>query len=387
MKKFLDLTYYKKRDFIFPHFLDPNLIKYKPGIQSHYIELTHSGYGKKLFEKFYQENDLEMIEKLVSEHGVFFEKFVERNLRQRIHLFFHNEEESEDIIESCMGYYKIEERRRSVIDRIKYDFYKVSLIRLKNQYIYNELKNSEKKKSEVKKCPVCGKKFRPINLPDWVYYGSYGNDIICFECPINENPDKESLKQLIPQLVDKCNFIPNSDFNPINYNFSSRVKRSNWTAICQIIFEMGISGNDTLHSDSIFKNKFGSWFKALVISDILPNGILETSRGFRCIANSGNECNSLDEMYIDNWLFERNIIADKEPYYPKHPIYNKSGRRRADWKVEDFFIEYFGLKGEENYDKKTLEKLKLVEDFNLNLISIFPSDLNNISRKLNILRT
>jgi hypothetical protein len=143
---------------------------------------------------------------------------------------------------------------------------------------------------------------------------------------------------LINKLVTKCNFIPNSN---------------------KIIFDLGIKANTSSSSNKKINTKFGSWFKALISSNVLPNGTLKTSRGIRCLAKSGNECLSLDEIFIDNWLFEKNIKAEKEPLYPKYPEYNKSGRRRADWKINE-----------------------LSKALNLKLISINPSDLNNLSEKL-----
>lgn len=364
----------------------PTIEKNQVGIHTHYNDLSNSLYGDKIFNQFHEKSDLDLLENLVNEHGVFFEKFLSAIFRSRIHPFFYDEENSNNLLYSCKDYYQKEESRYKLIDRIKYDFLKISIIRLKNDNIYKKIVESELQKCKPRKCAICDKLYKPIKLPDWVYYGANGNDTICYECPTKKTQNKTELKVLIRQLVSLLNFIPNSDFNPINYNFSSRVKKENWIDVCKIIFQMGLSGNDTLSSESIFKKKFGSWFKALVESNVLPDGLLESTRGIRCIAKSGNECNSLDEMFVDNWFFENNIITIKEPLYPSHPIYNISGKRRADWKVNDYFIEYFGLKGEEAYDNKTKEKLLLVDSLNLKLISIFPSDLSNISEKLSILK-
>jgi hypothetical protein len=385
MKKFLELTYYSNRDFIFPNHLIPTIDKSLVGIHTHYVDLSDSNYGEEVFMRFHLESDTELMENLIDEHGVFFEKFLSAIFNNRIQLFVIDSEKFNSLLSLCKEYYGKLLNRNRLLDIIKNDFLKISLIRLKNDVLYKKLQNSEIEKSKPRECLICNNIYKPLQLPDWVYYGSNGNDFLCYECPIAKTQNKQELKKLIRELVKALNFIPNADFNPININFSSRVKKENWVNVCKIIFQIGVSGNDYLSSESIFKKKFGSWFRALVESDVLKNGILATTRGVRCIAKSGNECNSLDEMFVDNWLFENNIISIKEPLYPSHPIYNKSGRRRADWKVDDYFIEYFGLKGEEAYDVKTKEKLLLAECLNLKLISIFPSDLNNISAKLDIL--
>lgn len=382
MTKFLELTYYNNRDFIFPNHLKPSSKKISLGTQNYYTSLSKSEYGIKLFNEFHNDNDVDLMENLIHEHGIFFEKFLAAKFRHRINLFFSDDENSKYLIGYCRVHYDTKESKNSLIGRIKSDFLKISLILLMNEPLFKKLKESEIEKSKIRNCAICNRPFQPFKLPDWVYYGSNGNDTICFECPVNRNPKKQDLKLLIGELVDTLKFIPNANFNPINHNFSSRVNKDQWVDVCKIIFKMGIQGNDTLNSKSIVNRKFGSWFKALVESEVLPNGILETPRGYRCISINGNECNSLDEMFVDNWLFQNNITAIKEPIYPKHPIYNKLGRRRADWKVNDYYIEYFGLKGEEEYDKKTKEKLLLAKDLGLKLISIFPSDLKDLSEKL-----
>ncbi len=384
MKKFLDLSYYNNNDYRFPNHLLPKIEKSLVGIQTHYVDLSNSTYGEKVFEQFHKKSDIELVENLINEHGIFFEKFLSSILRHRIQLFFNDEENSKYLIKCCKEYHRKFENNDYSIARIKDDFLDICVFRLQNDALYYKLKKSEQDKSKPRTCAICNNLYIPIKLPDWVYYGSNGNDIICYECPTIKTQSKKEIKRLIRELVDILNFIPNANFHPINYNFSCRVKKEDWVEACKIIFQIGIRVNDTLNSGSIIKKKFGSWFKALVESKVLPNDILETTRGVRCIAKSGNECNSLDEMFIDNWLFKNNIISIKEPLYPIHPVYNKSGKRRADWKVNDYFIEYFGLKGEEGYDIKTKEKLLLAQSLNLKLISIFPSDLNNISEKLNI---
>jgi hypothetical protein len=196
-----------------------------------------------------------------------------------------------------------------------------------------------------------------------------------------KNPSKIDLIKSIPELVETCKFIPNSDFNLLNNSFTSKVRNENWIQTAKIILNMGIGG----FSSDNFNLHFGSWFKALVESNVLKDNVLKTGRGFRCVAKSGNECNSLDEMFIDNWLFDKGFIAIKEPMYPKHELYNPSGRRRADWLVNGYFIEYFGLAGDEKYDKKTVEKILLAKELDLKIIAVFRENLRSIDEKLSVL--
>jgi len=80
--------------------------------------------------------------------------------------------------------------------------------------------------SKPRSCILCGNIFRTIDLPDWIYFGANGFRTCCFQCRILDAPKKGELFSLIPAFVEKCGFIPNSDANPINYAFTSRLSSS-----------------------------------------------------------------------------------------------------------------------------------------------------------------
>jgi hypothetical protein len=130
------------------------------------------------------------------------------------------------------------------------------------------------------------------------------------------------------------------------------------------------------------KAKWSSWFAALASSGALPDGVIATSRGVRCLAKDGHECHSLDEQRIDDWLEAHNIAHEREPVYPKHSVLNPGGRRRADWRVGDIFIEYFGLTGEKAYDVKTDEKIMLSKQLGITMFPIYPSDMVSLDQLL-----
>jgi len=121
--------------------------------------------------------------------------------------------------------------------------------------------------------------------------------------------------------------------------------------------------------------KYPTWFHALEGSGVFPDGVQSTARGFRCLAADGHFCLSLDEQFIDNWLTSHSVPHEREPFYPRHPSLNMSGRRRADWEVGSTFIEYFGLRGDPEYDRRADEKLRLARASGVNVISIYPEDL------------
>ncbi len=121
------------------------------------------------------------------------------------------------------------------------------------------------------------------------------------------------------------------------------------------------------------KELFGSWFKALIEAEILEDGTRRTSRGTQCLARDGHVCLSLGEKTIDDFLFIRGITHEKEPSYPE-------GNFRADFRVDETLIEYFGLQGNPEYDAKTRLKQRICRKHGIRLISIYPGDLVNVKR-------
>ncbi len=103
------------------------------------------------------------------------------------------------------------------------------------------------------------------------------------------------------------------------------------------------------------------------------------------MAGDGHVCHSLDEQRIDNWLLAHGLPHEREPRYPAHSTLNPTGRRRADWRVQDTFIEYFGLLGDADYEKKMAEKILLARHCEIDLITIHPSDLESLDQRLRCL--
>ena len=226
---------------------------------------------------------------------------------------------------------------------------------------------------KTKYCIFCGNSFKLIDLPYWVYWGSNGIKNCCFQCEL-ETPKKKELIKLLPIFINSCGFIPRADASPINYSFTSRLSSDQWVKAISAYIKIG--GIEHV------KKKFKSWFKALVDSGVLSDGVLLSGRGIRCFSQDGHMCHSLDEQHIDNWFFSKGIVHEREPYYPTHKTLNPKGRRRADWKVGETFIEYFGLIGDSKYDKKVDEKISLAEKIGIDLITIYPQDIGHIEQKL-----
>jgi hypothetical protein len=224
-------------------------------------------------------------------------------------------------------------------------------------------------------CEICERPFRVIDLPHWVYRGSAGLKTCCFSCPIKERPSKNELYERIPSFVEKCGFIPKSDAGPTTYSFTSRLADNQKPQVFEAYGKMGGMTHVT--------KEFDSWFHALAETEALPEGFRYSGTGVWCLAEDGHKCHSLAEQQIDNWLTHHGVEHEREPAYPQHDDYNPTGKRRADWKVgNNVVIEYFGMTGDSDYDEKSEEKILLSEECGLQLIALYPKDLDNLSAKL-----
>ena len=121
------------------------------------------------------------------------------------------------------------------------------------------------------------------------------------------------------------------------------------------------------------KALFGSWLQLLIEANVLDEDVRRTMRGIQCVAKDGHVCLSLGEKTIDDYLIAHGIMHDRETAYP-------GSGYRADFNVNGILIEYFGLQGNPEYDNKTKEKLRICKTNDLELISIYPADLANVSK-------
>ena len=101
----------------------------------------------------------------------------------------------------------------------------------------------------------------------------------------------------------------------------------------------------------------------------------------KIFCRAGHRVDSVGERKIADFLFENGII------YVHNKVISKKDKilKRYDFFLPDFdiYIEYLGLKGKDFYDKKTEEKIKIYNDFALNVIWISPGE--NIQKRLNFL--
>jgi len=130
------------------------------------------------------------------------------------------------------------------------------------------------------------------------------------------------------------------------------------------------------------KRKKISWFEFLIKLKVLDDKVWKGPRGTRCLANDGHVCNSIAEKNVDDWLYSHGIPHEKEPHYPEDDELNPNKLYRADWKIGNTLIEYFGLVGDKKYDQKVKVKIKIAKKQGFKLIELYQSDIPNLDKKL-----
>lgn len=113
------------------------------------------------------------------------------------------------------------------------------------------------------------------------------------------------------------------------------------------------------------RKHFGTWNKAIELAGFKPNPVLFANRQ---VAKDGHICDSIAERIIDDYLYRHGIVHERNAIYPE-------GKYTADFKVQDYIIEYFGLSGEyKKYDDIKMKKQAIVKQYRLKLIEIYPED-------------
>lgn len=249
-----------------------------------------------------------------------------------------------------------------------------------------------------KKCKYCNKNFIPIwelssitdyieknhpqikslNEIDFCSYHAQGTSVPWGPTRPKLTRSKDKMIQLLKELTDLIGFIPSSTFKK-NPTYLNHLNKNEFDKAIILLNDMPPYEYSNHSSPYGYKEVFGSWLKALIAAGILEKDSQQMIFGTKVLANDGHECLSLGEKTIDDWLYLNMIPHEKEPIYP-------GGYLRADWKVGDFFIEYWGLKGMEDYDKRILIKREIAKEKKISLIEIYPEDLPNLEIKLKILK-
>lgn len=229
------------------------------------------------------------------------------------------------------------------------------------------------RKPEWKLCPLCNHRFVEDSLPGPLVE-RLGIDQLDFCAPClkdtvlqssgNDNLSKQEVLTYLRDLADVLERVPPQNFG-IGRNDFVDMSTQERLAVLQVL-----KRKPTRHR---VKELHGSWLKALVEAGVLEDGTRRTSRGTQCLAKDGHVCMSLGEKTIDDFLYARGISHKKESPYPE-------GNFKADFVAKGVFIEYFGLKGDPDYDAKTEAKQRICKKYAIRLVSVYPSDLVSSKR-------
>jgi len=231
-----------------------------------------------------------------------------------------------------------------------------------------------------KTCPLCGEEFVEDSLPAPLTE-RLGMDHLDFCAPClkstvyrgtgNQALSREQTLEYLRDLTRVLQQIPHQGFGEGIDDFHD-MDSQQILAVLQVLQRKPRVNR--------VKELFGSWLQALIEAGVLDEDARRTSRGTQCVAKDGHVCFSLGERTIDDFLHARGITHDKEPSYPETNY-------RADFAVNGILIEYFGLQGDPDYDNKIKEKQEICKKYDMSLISIYASDLVNITRLESKLRT
>jgi hypothetical protein len=206
--------------------------------------------------------------------------------------------------------------------------------------------------------------------------------ISCYPITINRlvnvihHTEKEENKQIIISKVkefhQKLGIIPTSDPKSL----IPQLKKEEYISVLKFYRGLTLRGE--------IKFLIGNWYQVLADA-----GLIEFEKigkyGIVCVAKDGHVCRSLQEKFIDDWLYEYGIKHETEPVYPYHIELNKNSMR-ADFKVGDTWIEYFGLTTKK-YKEKMDKKRELAKLESIHLIELFPEDMTRekLEQKLGFL--
>ncbi len=125
------------------------------------------------------------------------------------------------------------------------------------------------------------------------------------------------------------------------------------------------------------RHGFGTWNQAIQAAGFIPNEVIFSKK---FTANDGHICDSLSEKIIDDWLFARKITHEIHVKYPW------DNGMSADFKVGEYWVEFFGLAGQlKRYDSLKKDKIALIKKYKLKKVHLYLSDIfpiNKLDKKL-----
>ena len=139
-----------------------------------------------------------------------------------------------------------------------------------------------------------------------------------------------------------------------------------------------------LPSSKTFERLFGSYRTACLDAGLEINcDVYGNAKIY--VASDNTICLSYAELIITEYLIKHNLLYQKELYYKDFIDDKRCKTKRFDWKVGDYFIEYFGMMNVKDYKLSAEDKIRICQENNIKLIELYPKDLRHLDNKLNIL--
>ena len=224
-------------------------------------------------------------------------------------------------------------------------------------------------------CPVCEKKFWGGDLPIWTYR-QFGTARYCPKCCLDvrngrsKKWNQEKVIESIRKLAAAQGSIPSQAYS---FEVLAGLSDGRRDLIMPALADMP--------NLPTIKKVLGVryWLNALQKADLVGE-TWRPSRGTWCIAADGHQCRSLLEKSIDDWFSRNELQHECEPTWPMHPIYNPSGKRRADWLLPSgSFVECAGMMSDKDYLTKIKEKQLLAAEVGIKLYLVSSSDMLDLA--------
>lgn len=244
-----------------------------------------------------------------------------------------------------------------------------------------------------------------------VYYNRFGSlenayKLIGYKYDrANCNKSDEELLQDLKTLYEVSGIVPEYRDIQTNLNFSGKVYVARFGGWYETLEKAGIpytkrnkflTDEEIIKEWEILKNELGRvpackefdliysiWWRWGSYYDFLVDygyNDIELSNLYSKIhiTDNGTKCRSRLELIITSY-FENNNIEFYMNYPYKNALQNDNTARTFDWMVKQnnntYYIEMFGIIGNEDYYEKTKRKIEDCKKNNINLVALYPDDL------------
>jgi len=193
----------------------------------------------------------------------------------------------------------------------------------------------------------------------------------------------------IPNKKDISQHLTNEEIIKVYKDFIEDLDITPTYEFCKKVYELP-------SPRTVIRRLKCSWNEFMESLGCIPNS--DHARGTICYAKDETMCLSISECLIHNYFLNNNINIIAKEYCYKNLVEDNEelrkfiGYKRFDWLLQNddkfYIIEYFGLMGNYNYDKRHKTKIDFIKKANLqdNFIAIYPKDLNKLDEIFSFLK-